>query len=230
MLIGVFLLVGSAFAQRFEWRNVEQDVTIHANGWVEVEDTRTLWTDGDFGEAFLCLFHGPDVTIAMLDRAGAVSPGPEAVAYTQACESGNAGTELVIEQERRVSERRVRFHYLLMGALDAHEDVVQWYWEIYGRENPPAYGYDLTVTTPSPGSAPYDAFVHRFWNPEVPKVALSPTRDRLQVSFDQIPAGEGVEIRYLMPPHAFTMEKDGDALEWLLQDEARLARESMFGN
>ncbi|MEX2502247.1 MAG: DUF2207 domain-containing protein [Trueperaceae bacterium] len=149
VLLAVATLACTALA-RFEWRDVRQQVDIRPDGTVDIEDERTLWTNDDFGEAFLCIEHGPDVTVTLLDGTGPTSPGPDARARTAACESGAAGTELIIDQTQRVSERRVRFHYRLDGTVDVHDDVAQWYWNPYGRNNPVALGYHLTVTTPAP--------------------------------------------------------------------------------
>lgn len=221
-IVLALLLVSVGYAQRFEWRDVEQNVEILPDGEVIVEDERTLWTTGDFGEAFICLELDPGQDVTLLEGSGAVSPGPDATALTQPCEDG-PGTELVVRQDSRVSERRVRFHYQLSGSVDFYSDVVQWYWIILEQEHPPIHGYELTVTAPGAMSEPYDAFVHRFANPEEPEVELSQDRSRLSVRFDQIPDGDGVEIRYLMDPALFDVQGDEPGLEQLLEDEAEIA-------
>ncbi len=116
------VLLPCAVAQRYEWRDVEQRVEILANGEVIIDDTRTLWTDGDFGEAFIEIRRTPEQAVELLAGSGAVSAGPPAEAYQQAVEGGQ---ELVVHQQERVSERRVRFHYRLTGSLDLYSDVVQ---------------------------------------------------------------------------------------------------------
>ena len=216
------VLVGAAHA-RFEWRDVVQNVTIDRNGSVVVFDERTLWTDEDFGEAFICLGHPARVRVTLLDGSGAVSPGPAATAFQQACADGGAGTEVVVRQDQRVRERRVRFVYRLDGTVDVYRDVVQWYWNLIQLDHPPIRGYRLTVTAPGPMAAPYDAYVHRYANPEEPRVALSEDRRVLTVAFDRIPGGDGVEIRYLMDPALFSERGTQDRFEALLRDEARIA-------
>jgi len=214
------LLLPGALAQRFEWRDIVQRVDIQANGDVIVSDERTLWTEGDFGEAFICVRLKPTQRITLLDGSGAVSPGPPATAFTQSCEGG---TELVVRQEARVAERRVRFVYRLEGSIDAYSDVVQWYWIILEQDRPPVIGYRLEVDAPGAMAAPFDAYVHRFGNPELPTVTLTSDRSSLMVSFNRVPSGDGVEIRYLMDPALFTVRGTEPGFERLLRDEARIA-------
>ncbi len=216
------VLVGAAHA-RFEWRDVVQDVTIDRDGSVVVVDERTLWTDEDFGEAFICIGHASQVRVTLLDGSGAVSSGPPARAFQQACADGSAGTEVVVRQEQRVRERRVRFVYRLDGTVDVYRDVVQWYWNLIQLDHEPIVGYRLTVTAPGAMAAPFDAYVHRYANPEEPRVALSDDRRVLTVAFDRIPRGDGVEIRYLMDPALFDERGTQDQFEALLRDEARIA-------
>jgi uncharacterized membrane protein YgcG len=215
----VLLLVATSQA-RFEWRDVVQDVAIAADGSVTVRDERTLWTDEDFGEAFICVGHPRTVTLTLLDGSGAVSSGPPASAHQQPCA---AGTEVVVRQEQRVRERRVRFVYRLDGSVEPYRDVVQWYWNMIQREHPPIVGYRLTVRAPGPMAAPFDAYVMRYANPEAPRVALSDDRSTLTVAFDRIPTGDGVEIRYLMDPALFTVRGTTNQFEALLRDQARVS-------
>lgn len=214
------LACAHAAAQSYQWRDVVQQVEIRPDGSVLVDDTRTLWTDEDFGQAFICLALTRGQRVTLLEGSGAVSSGPPARAFTQRCDGG---TELVVEGERRVAERRVRFVYLLEGTVDAYSDVVQWYWEVLEADHPPVRGYQLTVRAPGPMSAPYDAYVHRFGNPEQPRVTLSDDRSALSVAFDRVPSGDGVEIRYLMDPALFTLQGRTPGFERLLEDEARIA-------
>jgi uncharacterized membrane protein len=216
-------LTATASAQRFEWRDVVQQVEILRDGRVLVEDERTLWTSSDFGEAFICVRLATGERLTLLEGSGAVSPGPPAEALTQRCEDGSQGVEMVVRQQQRVSERRVRFVYQLDGTLDYYSDVVQWYWDILEREHPPIRGYRLEIAIPGPMAEPYDAFVHRYHNPELPRVALSEDRSRLTVAFERIPDGDGVEIRYLMDPALFDERGSAPGLERLLRDEARIA-------
>ena len=216
------VLGGWVSAQSFTWRDVVQEVTVEPDGAVVVYDERTLTTDEDFGEAFICLNLDAGQTVTLLE-GGARSPGPAATAFQQPCEDGSGGTELVVRQSERVDERRVFFRYRLEGSVDVYGDVVQWYWNILEGEHPPVRGYDLTVEIPGPMTAPYDAYVHRLGNTELPTVTLSEDRQRLDVRYDRIPENTGVEIRYLMPPELFTVTGEGTALERLLRDETRVA-------
>lgn len=235
LLIATFtllpLMVASfASSQTYQWRDVVQTVTIEPDGAVVIDDTRTLWTSGDFGEAFVCVQHGANQRLTLLDGSGAVDPGPDATAFTQACEDGTPGTELVVRNAQRVSERRVRYRYRLEGTVDAYADVVQWYWNPLERGHPGVAGYDLTVRAPGPMAEPYDAYVHRYANPESPRVSLSEDRATLRVQFDFIPSGNGVEIRYLMDPALFTVEGTTPMFEQLLRDEAQIARVDVAGS
>jgi len=214
------VLAGSALGQSYRWSDVVQDVTLQPDGAVVVSDTRTLSTSGDFGEAFICVGHGPNQTVTLLPGTQALGPGPDARAYSQPCQGG---TEVVVHMSRRIAERRVRFVYRLGGSMDAYSDVVQWYWNLVQLDHPTIHGYHLTVHAPGPMAAPYDAYVHRYANPEAPTVTLSNDRSTLSVVFDRIPSGDGVEIRYLMDPALFTLNGTGAGMKRLLQDEARIA-------
>jgi uncharacterized membrane protein len=222
------LLVLTALHQaqaRFEWRDVVQDVRILADGGVEVRDERTLWTTEDFAEAFVCVRLRAGETLTLLPgETGAISPGPAAEGRTQSC---TGGTEVYVRQDARVRERRVRFAYRLDGVVDVYSDVVQWYWNILERasDRPVVVGYRLRVTAPGPMTEPYDAFVMRYANPELPTVALSADRSVLDVSFRRIPPNDGVEIRYLMDPALFDERGDRAGLEGLLRDQLRIVRD-----
>ena len=223
LLFGLTLLGAAPFAaaQSYRWIDVVQDVSIEANGDVIVEDTRTLWTSDDFGEAFICFELEAGQSITLLDGSGAVSPGPPATAFQQPCD---AGTELVVRNQTRVKERRVRFVYRLRGTVEFYSDVVQWYFNLEQLDHPPIDGYRLTVRAPGPMAFPYDAYVHRYFNTELPLVTLSEDRSELAVVFRQIPDGSGVEIRYLMDPALFGVRGTEAAFERLLLDEERVAR------
>ena len=223
LLAGLLLLLaglGSAAAQSYRWIDVVQDVEIGADGSVLVTDTRTLWTDEDFGEAFICINLDPGQTVTLLEGSGAVSSGPGARAFQQPCAGG---TELVVRNDRRVQERRVRFVYRLDGVIDYYSDVVQWYWNILEQEHPQVRGYQLTVRAPGAMQEPYDAYVHRYGNLEQPEVILSDNRDVLSVTFQHVPDGDGVEVRYLMDPALFLRQGTEPGFEELLLDEARVA-------
>ena len=222
IFLWVLVLGGWVSAQNYIWRDVVQEVTVEPDGTVLVYDERTLTTDEDFGEAFICLNLGTGQTVRLLE-GGALSPGPAATAFQQPCEDNPSGTELVVRQDERVDERRVFFRYRLEGSVDVYGDVVQWYWQILGREDQAVRGYSLTVEIPGPMAEPYDAYVHRLGNTELPTVRLSEDRQRLDVRYNFIPESTGVEIRYLMPPELFTVTGEGAALERLLRDETRLA-------
>lgn len=224
VLIGavlVALTTGSATAQQSEWRDVEQAVTIQPNGKVVVVDTRTLWTEDDFGEAYICFDLAEWQTIEMLPLTGAVGEGPPAAALSQPC---SVGTELVIRNAERVSERHLRFAYALDGTLDVYSDVVQWYWNMIQLNHPPIIGYRLVVKAPSGMPRLFDAFVHRYANPEEGRVWLSDDRSKLVVEFDLIPPGDGVEVRYLMDPSLFESQGSRPGLQELLRDERELIR------
>src|SRR5690606_29504239 len=214
----VLTLFASAGAQAFEWRDVEQLAEIQADGSVIVYDTRTLWTDDDFGEAFICFELEGRQNIELLPGSGAVSPGPSATAFDQPCAGGR---ELVIRNSSRVNERRVRFVYRLTGVTDVYSDVVQFYWNMLQLDHPVIIGYSLSVKAPGPMEFPYDAYVHRYFNIEEPTVEMSPDRSTFTVTFERIPTGSGVEVRYLMDPALFTQKGTAPGMERLLQDETR---------
>ena len=215
------LLLGFQAHARFEWRDVVQDVRILPDGSVEVRDERTLWTDEDFGEAFVCVLLASGQRLSLIEgETRAVSPGPAAVGLTQSCAGG---TEVVVRQESRVRERRVVFAYRLEGSVDAYSDVVQWYWNILERDRPVVLGYRLQVSAPGAMAAPFDAYVMRYANPEEPRVSLSADRSTLSVAFDRVPSGDGVEIRYLMDPALFTISGVRPGFEALLRDQAEVS-------
>ncbi len=220
LAISLLLLLSAAFAQTYRWSDVIQLVQIQADGSVIVDDTRTLSTDEDFGEAFICVKLAPGQQLTLLDGSGALGNGPRATAYQQQC---SGGTEVVVRNSTRVAERRVRFVYRLENTVDFRSDVTQWYWQILEQEHPPVRGYHLTVTTPGPSPTPYDAYVHRFGNTELPTVVLSADRSQLDVSFNRIPDGDGVEIRFLMDPALFEVKSTRPGMEEFLLDETRVA-------
>ncbi len=221
--VALALVAAVAHAQRFEWRDVVQVVTIEPSGDVVVDDTRTLWTDGDFGEAFICLELEEGQRVDLLPGSGAVSSGPPATAFTQPC---SAGTELVVRNGTRVSERRVRFHYRLSGTMQFFSDVAQWYWNLVQLDHPPIVGYQLRVQAPGPMSEPFDAYVHRYANPEAPVVTLSPDRSVLTVAFERIPPGAGVEVNFLMDPTLFEQRGTLPGHQAALEEEMRIREES----
>ncbi len=218
LLLFLFLF-NFAFA-RFEWRDVVQTVEILENGDVIVNDERTLWTNEDFGEAFLCVPLTGKQELTLLDDSGSLS-GYEARAYQQSCTNGLRGQEVVVKHSQRISNGRVRFHYKLTNTLDYYSDVVQWFWGIAELDHPNIKNYNLTINTPGVMAFPYDAYVHRFGNKELPTVILSENRNELKVHFNNIPKGDGVEIRYLMPPHLFIKQATKPGLEKLLEEESR---------
>ena len=218
------IVLSCAFAADYEWRNVVQKVEILPNGDVLIDDTRTLWAKDDFGEAFICLDSlTPSQSVEMLTGSGAVGGSVGSNAFTQRCENGSGGTELVVKHDRRIKEGRVRFYYKLTGSTDFYSDVAQWYWIIMEQEHPPLKGYELTVKTPEGAmSEPFDAYVHRFGNLEKPTVVLSEDRTTLNLSFKKIRDGDGVEIRYLMDPVLFSVKGEEAGLEKLAKEEAKI--------
>ena len=177
------LLLQTASAAMY-WQNVQQDVHIQPDGVVRVLDQRTLIATGDddFGEAFICVGLGTGQRLELLPGAGAIDMPGSTRAYTQACEDGSAGTEVVVHYDSRRRQGTVLFAYELHGTVDLYSDVAQWYWGIYGTRNVDANGYSLTVHAPGPMEFPYDAIVYRFNNPELPRVELSADRSTLQVA------------------------------------------------
>jgi len=71
--------------------------------------------------------------------------------------------------------------------------------------------------------APFDAYVMRYGNPEVPTVILRGDRRRLDVHFDRIPFGDGVEVRYLMDPGLFNAIGSRAGFVELLRDQLRIS-------
>jgi uncharacterized membrane protein len=217
-----FLFLSITFANDYEWRDVVQTVDIQANGDVFVTDERTLWTDEDFGEAYICIHLGPSQTLTLLEDSGSLS-GHDARAFQQNCESGARGQEVVVKHPYRIIEGRVRFHYKLENTVNFYTDVVEWYWIILEQEHPPIRGYELTVNIPGSMAEPFNAYVHRFNNPEEPTVKLSENRQTLRVSFERIPADDGVEIVYLMNPSLFTRKGTTPGFEKALERESEIA-------
>src|SRR5690606_3375819 len=121
---------------------------------------------------------------------------------------------------------RMRFYYRLTGSTDVFSDVVQWYWQILEADHPSVVGYELTVQAPGPMSEPFDAYVHRYANPERPDVNLSEDRSLLTVAFDRIPSGSGVEVNYLMDPELFTVSGTAPGFLAALEEEERIANAS----
>lgn len=230
-IIAALLLSTHAFAI-FYWDNVEQHFDLRANGSVHVTDTRTLvGINEDFGEAFICIQHPSTMRIVMdRENSGAISPGPKASAFSQSCAGG---TELVVKNDSRVTERRVTFAYEIQNAMSYYSDVVEWYWQVMEQDRPAIRGYELTVTFPEPLTEPYDAYVHRYQLLEnLLKVRLSSDGKQLVVTYgpDSMPAGEGLDIRVFMPPTGFSRTGSNPGLEQLLRDEASFALLNVQGS
>ncbi len=223
LALACLLLATLAQAQRYEWRDVVQHVRIQPSGDVIVDDTRTLWTDGDFGEAFICIELDDGQRIDLLPGSGAISSGPQATAFTQSCPGG---TELVVRNETRVDERRVRFHYQVSGSMEFYSDLAHWYWNMIQLDHPPIVGYQLRVEAPGPMAEPYDAYVHRYANPEEGFAELSEDRSVLTVRFEQIPSGAGVEVNYMMDPRLFEPVGTVPGHERALREEDEHFRQS----
>ena len=211
-----------ALANEYEWRDVVQTVDIEANGDVIVTDERTLWTDEDFGEAYICIRLDAGETLTLLEDSGSLS-GHDANAFQQNCESGAQGQELVVKHPYRINEGRVRFHYKLENTVDFYSDVVQWYWIILEQDHPNINGYQLTVNIPGSMTEPFNAYVHRFGNLEKPQVNLSENRQQLNVHFNRVPSDDGVEIVYLMDPTLFSKKGTEPGFENALKNELELA-------
>ena len=208
------------WAQSYQWRDVVQSVDIQTDGTVIVNDERTLVVrGGDFNEAFICLDLNSGQSLELLD-GGALGAGPSAQAYTQPCEDGSGGTELVVEMDNeiRITERRVFYRYALSNTLDYYSDVTQWQQTILESNHPPIRGYTLTLTAPGPMQAPYGAYVYRSGTLQDAGWSLSDDRSQLQVMFDRIPAGDDVAVRYLMAPGLFDQQGSRAGLEQLRRD------------
>jgi len=215
----LLMIAGVAQAQP-QWREVVQTVRIAADGSTIFDTELTaVVTSGDFGEVFICVEHGSS-PLTLLPESGVVRANSGGRALTQPCEGG---TEVVVRLEPRTTEARVRLAYRLDESVDRYSDVVQWYWNLLPLDRPTIVGYQLRIEAPGPMAEPFEAYVMRYRNPEVPTVNLSSDRGSLEVSFNRIPAGEGVEIRYLMDPQLFNNAGTRPGLEALLRDQARVS-------
>lgn len=212
-------LIGSLAHAQGEWRDVIQTVSIAANGSTIVNTELTaVVRNGDFGEVFMCIEHGSS-TLTLLE-SGVVRADSASSAFTQPCPGG---TEVVVRLAQRTREARVRLAYRLDDSVQRYRDVVQWYWNLLPRNRPVILGYTLSLTAPGPMTDPFDAFVMRFNNPESPTVSLTSDRSRLEVRFDRIPDGDGVEVRYLMDPALFSERGVHPGLETLLSEQAAVS-------
>lgn len=160
--------------------------------------------------------------------SGAVSDGPSSSAFQQSCAGG---TELVVKNSSRVTERRVVFVYEVENSLSYYSDVVEWYWQMVELDRPRIDGYELIVHFPEPLQEPYDAFVHRYTllASEV-NVQLNPQHTELHVGIRAINRNVGLDIRAFMPPGAFSKKGSQPGLEMLLLDEASFARLNVPGS
>ena len=212
-------LASVAWAQVPQWSNFEQSVEIRADGSVVIEDVRTVDATAAAGEAFLCVEHGSDVGFSMLSDTGSIDPGGGARTVTQTCRSGAPGTEIVITPEDPVEEWRVKFHYRLDGSLQVHEDVVHWYWTLYGRDEPSAFPpSSITVTTPPLYSR--DVFLYRYATNE--PLAIEPAGTSFVLEPGYVSSGDGIVIRMLMDPDGFTVKGTGRARDQYLDEVKRL--------
>jgi hypothetical protein len=216
----LLLTLASATHAQPQWRHVNQEVHIHPDGSTTIDLTLTaVVTEGDFGEVYLCIDHGPSIC-TLLPQSGVIRANSSGHALTQPCD---AGTEVVVRLEQRTTEARVRLAYTLDNTVDHYSDAVQWYWNLFPTDRPIILSYRLTLTTPGPMAAPFDAHVMRYSNPEHPLVRLSADRSTLTVAFKRIPTGDGLEIRYLMDPTIFHRPWTQPGLEQLLLEQARIS-------
>lgn len=206
----VFIGLPLSTAQNFQWSDVIQNIDIQSNGVIKVHDERTLKTDGDFGEVFLCLTDNQGTTIS-LEKGGALSPGPKVEAFQQPCEGGQ---ELVVRQQRRTSERRVYFDYKISGAIELYSDVAFWDWALFGEGDPPAEGYRLTLTTPGPAQLPYRLLVNLGDRNLEGKVSDDGRETSYRVK--RISSGQTISILSLMNPNQFTAKGTEPALDAML--------------
>lgn len=183
----------------------------------------------DFGEAFICVNHPNTMRLRMdTSASGALGQGPSSSAFQQSCDGG---TEVVVKNSSRVTERRVVFVYEIENSLSYYSDVVEWYWQTVELDRPRIDGYELIVDFPEPLQEPYDAFVHRYTllASDV-KVQLSPAGTQLRVGVGNLNPNVGIDIRAFMPPGGFTEKGSEPGLDMLLLDEASFARLNVPGS
>jgi uncharacterized membrane protein len=213
----LLLLFGALGHAQGEWRDVVQTITVAADGSTTFDTEITAFVgNGDFGEVFMCVEHGPS-QLTLLPTSGVVRASSSGEAFTQPCTDG---TELVVRLAQRTREARVRISYRLDNTLDLYRDVAQWYWNLLPRDRPTIVGYRATIDAPGPMAAPFEAYVMRYQNPERPTVTLAEDRSRLEIRFQRIPRGDGVEVRYLMDPALFTQRGSQLGMERLLREQA----------
>lgn len=227
----VALIFATAAFAASRWQNVEQEVTILPNGNVRIVDTRTLSMSGgdDFGEAFICIEHPNSMRITMDKTVSrAISQGPSYSVFQQSCAGG---TELVVKNSSRVTERRVVFAYEVSNSLAYYSDVVEWYWQVVEQDRPTINGYNLTVHFPEALTGDYDAFVHRYTlSQSAVKVRMNPALTELHVEIANMSPGVGLDIRAFMPPTGFTQKSSTPGFQSLLLDEASFARLNVIGS
>lgn len=108
--------------------------------------------------------------------------------------------------------------YTVEGAAQVHPDVAELYWNWVGTTSPGTDRLDVDLTVPGPGRQ-VRAWAHGPLNGRLDRVG-----DHILLGVDDLPAGQFVDSRVLVPSDRFTVEPSGEPVEdQIVAEETRLA-------
>ncbi len=108
--------------------------------------------------------------------------------------------------------------YTVEGAAQVHPDVAELYWNWIGTISPGTDRLDVDLTVPGPGRQ-VRAWAHGPLNGE-----LTRDGDHILLAVDDVPAGQFVDSRVLVPADRFTVRPTGEPVEdQIVAEETRLA-------
>ena len=108
--------------------------------------------------------------------------------------------------------------YTVEGAAIVHPDVAELYWNWIGTTSPGTDRLDVDLQVPGPGRQ-VRAWAHGPLNGE-----LTREGDHVLLAVDDVPAGQFVDSRVLVPAQRFTVEPSGPPVEdQIVAEETRLA-------
>ncbi|MDQ3781965.1 MAG: DUF2207 domain-containing protein, partial [Actinomycetota bacterium] len=232
--VAVFVVATPASAQSFTFPEVDAEVTLLADGSVEVAEHLSFAFDGDFSGAYrdIPLRRGENISDVTVSEGGlAYAPG----ASTELGSFDDPGTFGVEDRESvtRVvwhysafSERRTfTITYRMTGLAVAYDDVVDVNLQVWGEEWDT--GVDrLTATFTYPGAVAAGE-VRVFGHPSTVAGETSLGADGLTptLSASDVPTRQFVEMRVVLPRAVLTSTDGasviaGDGLAGILDEEA----------
>ena len=220
-------LAGDAAAKSFALPAADVTIQVARDGSLLVDEVIVFQFDGSFSGAFreVPLRDGESLDqVAVSEGEAAYRPGACAELEcsdrpgTFGTTRTDKGVRIVWHYQAQSEPRRFRIHYRLRGVATAYDDVVDVNVKVWGDEWEVRLG-QLTATLVAPGH------IVRAWGHPVGvrgDVTIDGTRANLRAL--DIPAGQFVELRTLVPRRVFTSTagmkvESGPGLEKIVAEE-----------